>query len=53
MQCPCAILSSVACPPLQYLPTLFENGAIFEKKKRKKKDLLNIKYVLIFSTAFV
>jgi hypothetical protein len=31
MQCACAILSSVACPVLQYFPHYLINGKILEK----------------------
>jgi hypothetical protein len=41
------ILPSVVCPALQYFSTLSHKGHDFRKK------LLNIKCVLIFSTAFV
>ena len=48
MQCDCAILSSVACPALQYFPHHLINGTI------KKKELLDIKSVfMILSTSFV
>jgi hypothetical protein len=48
MQSACTILSSVACPAVQYFSTL--------SRKRhgiRKKKILNIKCVLIFSTNFV
>ena len=44
MQCACFILSSVACPAIQYLT----NGTNYEKKGIEHKM-----YVLIFSTALV
>ena len=48
MQCACAILSSVACPALQYFSTLPHKRDDFRKKK--KKSFLNIKmFVLSFS----
>jgi len=45
MPCACAILSSVACPALQYFPTLFHKWHTFEKKKVTERTC-----VLIFST---
>jgi hypothetical protein len=39
MQCLCAILASLACPPLQYNSAYLVKGSIFEKK------LFNTKYV--------
>ena len=46
MQCACAILSYVACPSLQYFPTLSHKRYDFRKKK-----LLNTKCVILtFST---
>jgi len=44
MQFPCSMLSSMACPALQYFSTLSHNRTIFEKRK-----LLNIKCVFLFS----
>jgi hypothetical protein len=43
MQCACAILSSLACPALQYFPTLTH------KRHHLKKKLLNTKCVFWFS----
>jgi hypothetical protein len=43
MQCACAMLSSVACPALQYFLHYFTDSTIFEIK------LLNIKYLFRFS----
>jgi hypothetical protein len=48
MQCPCAILSSAACPALQYFSTLSHKRHNF----REKKVIENEMRVLIFSTAF-
>jgi len=45
MQCACAILSSAACPALQYFSTLSHKQQDFREKK-----LLNLKYVLLLST---
>ena len=42
MQCACAILSSMACPALQYFSTLSKKGTIFDKK------LLDTKCVICF-----
>jgi hypothetical protein len=47
MQCVCAILSSVSCPALHYFSTT-KKGINYEKKK---KELLRLKCVLIFSTS--
>jgi hypothetical protein len=47
MQCACAILSSVACPDLQYFSTLFQKRHDFRKK------VTETKCVLIFPTTFV
>jgi hypothetical protein len=47
MQCPCAILSVVACLGLQYFPHYLINGTIFEKR------YWIIMCVSIFSTPFV
>jgi hypothetical protein len=44
MQCACAILSSVACPAVQYFSTL-------SHKRHDKKKLLN--EACVFSTAFI
>jgi hypothetical protein len=41
------ILSSVACPALSYFSTLCYKGRDF------RKNVLNVKFVLIFSTTFV
>jgi len=43
MQCACAILSSVACPALQYFSTLSHKWHEFQK------ELLNVKCVFWFS----
>jgi hypothetical protein len=48
-QCAFAILSSVACPALQYFSTLSQKQTGFSTKKK----LCNIKCVFIFSTTFV
>ena len=48
MQCACAILISVAWPPLQYFPHYLINGTVFEKKIIEHKMC-----VLIFCTTFV
>jgi len=42
MKCACAILSSVACPALQYFSTL--SHKLWDLKKK-----LNIKYVLSYT----
>jgi len=47
MQCACAMLSSVACPAVKGFSILYHKDEIFEKK-----ELLKLKYVLIFSTTF-
>jgi hypothetical protein len=47
MQCTCTILSSVTCPAVLYFSTLSQKLHDFRKKK-----LLNMKCVSIFSTAF-
>jgi hypothetical protein len=44
---PHIILSSVVCPALQYISTVYHKRHDFWKEK-----LLNIKYVLVFSTIF-
>ena len=50
VKCACAILSSMACPALQYyLCTLCLKRHYFGKKKK----LLHTKCVLVFSTIFV
>jgi hypothetical protein len=49
MQRAYVILSSVACPVLQYFPLYLLNGAIFEKKSYTENKMS----VLIFSTNFV
>ena len=46
MQCTCAFLSSVVCPALKYFSTLPHKRHFFSKK-----ELMNIKCVLIVSTA--
>ena len=33
MKCTCVVLSSVACPVIQYFPHDLTNGTIFKKKK--------------------
>jgi hypothetical protein len=48
MQCACAILSSVACWPLQYPSSSLINDTIFGKKSYRAKMCVEI-----FSTAFV
>ena len=50
MQCACAILSSVACPALQYFSTLSHRLQNFRKKKKITEYEI---WVLIFSTSFV
>jgi hypothetical protein len=50
MQYVCAILSSVACPAVQYFSTLSHKRNDFRKKKKK---LLSTKCVFIFSTTFL
>ena len=45
MQCACAMLSSVACPTLQYFSTLSHKQHFFWKRK----NLLNSKCVFCFS----
>ena len=47
MQCTCAILSSAACPALQYFATLSHKRYHFQKKVIEHNM-----YVLIFSTTF-
>ena len=49
MQCACAILSSVPCPPLHYFPTLSHKRHDFRKKNIIEHKIC----VLIFSTTFV
>ena len=44
MQCACAMLSSVACPALQFFPTFSHKRHDF----RGKKKLLNTKNVFLF-----
>jgi len=55
MQCACAILSSAVCLAQPYpsssFSTLCHKGKDFRKKKKKK--LLNTKFVSNFSTNFV
>ena len=48
MPCACAILSSVACPAIDYFPLFLTHAMIFEKKNIEHKTC-----VFIFSTAFV
>ena len=48
MQCACAILSSVACPALQYFFTFSRKRHDF----RGEKSYLNIKCVFRFSVQF-
>jgi hypothetical protein len=47
MQCACTMLSSVACPTLQYFSTLSHTLRTFDRKLSK------VKYVLILFTNFV
>ena len=51
MQCACVILSSAACPALQYFSHYLLIGTIFEKKKKKFSE--HKMCFLIFSTPFV
>ena len=44
MQCACAILSSVACPALQYFSMLSHKGTVFGGEK-----IFNTKFVFSFS----
>ena len=48
MQCACTILSSVACPALQYFSTSFHKGRDF----REKKNTVTKMSMLILSTTF-
>jgi len=48
MHCACAILSSVACPTLQYFSTLFHKRYEF---RGEKKVIEHQMWVLTFSTA--
>ena len=47
-----ALLSSLACQVIPYFfpPNYLTNGTIFEKKKR---ELLNVKCILVFSTTLL
>ena len=48
MQCPCTMLSSVACLVIHYFSTLFHKRHDFRKRKFPEHEM----YVLIFSTTF-
>ena len=48
MQCPCTMLSSVACLVIHYFSTLFHKRHDFRKRKFPVHEM----YVLIFSTTF-
>ena len=47
MQCACAILSSVTCPAVPFIPHYFINGTILEKESYRTQN------VFFFSTTFV
>jgi len=51
MQCACAILSSVACPALQYFYTLHHK--LHDFRKKEKKVIEHKMFILVFTTTFV
>jgi hypothetical protein len=50
MQCACAILSSVACPALQYFSTLSHKGMILDKTLLDIKCVISISLQLLSET---
>ena len=51
MQCACAILSSVACPALQYFSTLSHQGQEFRKKNQIEHNVC-FNYLYSFYSKF-